>query len=45
MKLIAENNGFQIYFDYHVQVYNVLKDGAFLIGGKYKYSQVKSYVE
>lgn len=45
MKLIAENKGFQIYFDFHAQVYNVFKDGVFLIGDKNKYSQVKSYVE
>lgn len=41
MKLIAEKNGFQIFFDYNSQVYNVFKDGVFLIGDKPKYSQVK----
>ena len=45
MKLIAENKGFQIYFDCIKQVYIVFKDGNFLIGNKYKYSDVKCYVD
>jgi hypothetical protein len=45
MNLISENKGFQIYFDTFRQVYHVFKDGKFLIGDKYKYSQVKCYLD
>lgn len=45
MKLIGENKGFKIYFDCQNQVYNVYKDGEFLIGNKYKYSDVKCYLD
>ena len=45
MKKIAENNGFEIYFDCDRQEYTVFKDGKFLIGNKYKYSDVKSYLD
>jgi len=43
-KLIAENKGFSIYFDCSKQLYNVYKDGKFLIGEKYKFSDVKPYL-
>jgi hypothetical protein len=45
MILVGENKGFQIYFDCNNQVYNVFKDSKFLIGKKYKYSDVKSYLD
>lgn len=45
MKLIAENKGFQIYFNCNTQAYSVYKDGQFLIGNKYKYSDVKIYLD
>ncbi len=45
MVLIGENKGFKIYFDCNNQIYNVFKDDKFLIGGKYKYSQVKTYID
>lgn len=45
MFLVKEDRGFAVYFDCNTQAYTVLKDGKFLIGGKYKYSEVKSYVD
>ena len=44
MKKIAENGDFSIYFDCMNQVYNVYKNNKFLIGGKYKFSEVKNYL-
>lgn len=43
--LVKQNKGFQVYFDATTQVYNVFKDGRFIIGNKYKFSQVKSYLD
>ena len=45
MKLIAEKNGFEIYFVCEKQEYVVYNDGKFLIGNKYKYSDVKCYID
>ncbi len=45
MKLVKENKGFQVFFNCSTQEYSVFKDGKFLIGKKYKYSQVKNYVD
>ena len=45
MKLIAKNKGFEIYFDFNTQSYEVFKDDKFLIGNNYKFSDVKSYIE
>lgn len=45
MKLIAENKGFQVYFNCNKQEYTVFKDGKFLIGNKFKYSDVKCYID
>ena len=45
MTLIAEKNGFKIYFNCTTQAYSVYKDGWFVIGMKFKYSDVKSYVQ
>lgn len=45
MKLIAENKGFKVYFDCDKQVYSVYKDDKFFIGNKYRYIQVKSYLD
>lgn len=47
MKLIDKNivKGIQIYFDCENQVYNVYKNGKFLVGNKYKFSEVKSYLD
>lgn len=41
---VAEKNGFQIYFDCNAQEYSVFKDGKFIVGNKYKFSQVKCYI-
>lgn len=43
-KLVSKKDNFEIYFDANTQTYNVYKDGKFFIGNKYKYSDVKSYV-
>ena len=43
--LIGENDGFEVYFDCYTQTYTVYKDKKFLIGTKYKFSDVKSYLE
>ena len=45
MILVNENKGFQIYFDCNKQEYIVFKDGKFLIGNKYKFSDVKCYLD
>ena len=45
MILVKENKGFEVYFDSNSQTYSVTKDGKFLIGNKYKFSQVKSYLD
>lgn len=47
MKLIGKNieKKIHIYFDCVNQVYNVYKNGKFLIGNKYKYSDVKGYLD
>jgi hypothetical protein len=42
---IAEKNGFVIYFDCFKQEYSVYKDGKLLIGKKFKYSDVISYIQ
>ena len=44
MRLIKEKDGFQIYFDSLEQEYSVFKDGKFVIGKKYRYADVKCYV-
>lgn len=45
MFLVKENRDFAVFFDCNTQSYTVFKDGKFLIGNKFKYSQVKSYVD
>ena len=45
LKLVGNKNGFHVYFDCDNQVYTVFKDGKFLIGNKYKFSDVKSYLD
>jgi hypothetical protein len=45
MILVKQNKGFEIYFNPNTQSYSVFKDGKFLIGNKYKFSQVKSYLD
>lgn len=43
--LIKENKGFEVYFNANTQSYSVYKDGKFLIGNKYKFSDVSSYLD
>ena len=45
MKRIAENNGYQIYFDCSAQIYTVFKDNKIILTNKYKYSDVKCYID
>ena len=45
MILVKQNKGFEIYFNANTQSYSVFKDGKFLIGNKYKFSDVKSYLD
>ena len=45
MVLVGENKGFKVYFNTNKQEYIVYKDNISLIGGKYKFSEVKSYLE
>lgn len=45
MILLKENKEFQVYFNVNTQSYSVFKDGKFLIGDKYKFSDVKSYLD
>ena len=45
MKLIAEKGDFQIYFETNNQEYIVYYKNKILIRNKFKYSDVKSYVE
>jgi hypothetical protein len=42
--LVNSKKGFSVYFDTINQVYNVYKDGKFLIGNKTKFAEVKSYL-
>jgi hypothetical protein len=43
--LVGENKGFKVYFNSNNQEYTVFKNGKFLIGSKYKFSEVKSYLQ
>ena len=45
MILVKENKEFKVYFNAKSQSYSVYKDGRFLIGNKYKVSDVKSYLD
>ncbi len=45
MILVAKNKGFSVYFDTNSQTYSVFKNNKFIIGNKYKFSDVKSYLD
>lgn len=45
MKLVGNNKEFRVYFNANDQTYTVFKNGKFLIGNKYKFSDVKSYLD
>lgn len=42
--LVGEKNGFEIHFDCMKQSYSVYKDKKFVIGNKFKFSDVKTYI-
>jgi hypothetical protein len=42
--LVGQKDGFQVYFNPNSQTYSVYKDGKFLIGNKFKFSQVTIFV-
>lgn len=44
MHLVKQNRGFQLFFHATSQAYYVYKDGKYLIGPKYNYNDVKTYV-
>ncbi len=45
MLLVAKQNGFEIYFNANTQSYVVFRYGKFFIGNKYKFSDVKCYLD
>lgn len=45
MRLITNKGDFKIYFNCNTQSYSVYYKDRFLIGNKYKFSEVKTYVE
>ena len=45
MKLVGKNKGFKVFFDCTNQVYNVFKDNKFLIGNKFRFRDVKCYLD
>lgn len=45
MKEVGNKNGFVVYWNCDTQTYSVYKDGYFVIGYKFKFSDVKSYIE
>jgi hypothetical protein len=44
MVVVSENKGFQIVFDAYTQTYTVYRDGKFIIGNKYRFVDVSTYV-
>lgn len=45
MKLISKKDNFSICFNCITQTYSVYKDDILLITDKFKYSDVKSYID
>lgn len=45
MILIGSKNDFQVYFKVNTQSYSVYKNGSYIIGNKYSFSDVKSYLD
>ena len=43
--VVGSNNGFIVCFNANKQTYKALKDGKLLIGDKYRFSDVKSYLK
>jgi len=44
MILVGTKHDFKVFFDCGSQSYSVYKNGQFLIGNKYKFSEVKTYL-
>jgi hypothetical protein len=44
IKLVAQKGEFKVYFDSNKQEYTVFKDGKYVVGNKYKFSEVKCYI-
>jgi hypothetical protein len=45
LKLVGSNKGFNVYFNANDQTYTVFKDGKFVIGNKYRFTDVKCYLD
>ena len=45
MHLVGTKDDFAVYFHTNKQSYSVYKSGKLLIDNKYKYSEVKSYLD
>ncbi len=45
IKLVGANNGFTVYFNSNDQKYTVFKDGKFIVDNKYKFTEIKSYLD
>jgi hypothetical protein len=45
LKLVGSNKGFNVYFNANDETYTVFKDGKFVIGNKYRFTDVKCYLD
>ena len=45
LKLVGENKGFKVYFNSDDQMYTVFKDGKVVLNNKYKFTDIKSYLD
>ena len=45
MILVKQNNDWSVYFNPNSQTYSVYRNDKFIIGNKYRFRDVKSYVE
>jgi hypothetical protein len=45
LKLVGSNKGFNVFFNANDQTYTVFKDGKFVIGNKYRFTDVKCYLD
>lgn len=45
LKLVGEKDDFSVYFDSNTQNYTVYKGDKILISNKYKFSEIKSYLD
>ena len=42
---VGQKDDFVVYFNSNTQAYTVYKDGKLLIGNKYRFTDVKSYLK